>query len=53
VDVNGEPIRIPYKEGEKCGVDFENYVYALKDLILDSYRRIRTLEEEIRSLKQN
>jgi len=40
-----------YNKGDNCGIEMGNMVYALKDLVVKSYRKIKKLEEEISILK--
>ena len=52
-NIDGENVTLHYKKGEKCGIDFENLVYMIKDLLVNSYEKIKVLEKEIEVLKQN
>lgn len=52
-DKNGNKTTIDYKKGDKVGFDFENYVLALKEMVLRSYETIVYLKQEIENLKNN
>lgn len=52
VDGKKEKIgKIDFKKGDKAGVNFNTMVYAMNELLVKSYEKIKSLEEEVTLLK--
>lgn len=51
-DVNPKKGSIQYKKGDKCGIDFGEMTYALKDLVVKMYEEIQDLKQEVEKLKK-
>ena len=50
-DSDIEMTTINYKKGDTCAIELGVFVYALKDLVVKSYEKIKLLEQEINELK--
>ena len=53
VDGKIEDASITYNLNDKCGIDFENMSYAVKDLVVMLYDKIKQLEDRIKELETN